>query len=465
MLQITHIFLTFTFLSLFSYAREAKLIFSNGDSLTGEISAMSTSSIHFTHSSLSSSPSSSQEISTSALHKIIFKENEAFSSSIDSHINLTSRSFKDLPTDLYKGSINNIEDDAIILDTNFAGNIHLKKQFVQSLKMFNPKVHLLTSLGSVNTWKKSQPNMEVQKVQNSFVFLPSKSNKTYAQNYIYRPIDLPERYYIDIQLDDFFARYSSRGSFRMYLNSDEKGHYTGNLKQSIYIDVSLYDIKLVLNDSANKLDNIITKKVVRQSLKEKNLQMRIYVDTLEKNISITLNGKSFLSKVPINNLNAEHLGKHFSIGFSRNQNKRSVSNFMVTKWNSSDLPYDDEKRIALEKINPDYNKIRLHNGDFIYGEILSIDKGEALIKNQFGKFRVKLVNLTDLDIGSTDKDEIFMDLNDARFKFADGSAVIAKILSISENKIKVESQAFNGELEFDINQMTSIEFQDALYPF
>ena len=462
MLQFSYIFLLFTLLTNFSDARKAQIIFSNNDSLTGEISAIRTDSIDFSHSSLSPS-GDFQKIYTSALHKIIFKDNEIPEKILDSHVSLTNRDLTTLSTDLYKGAINNILDDKIILDTNFAGKVQLKKQFIQSLKMFNPKTHLVTSLGNINTWKKSSNQVETQQVGNSFIFSPTKSKSSSHTNYVYRQVDLPDRYYVDIQLDDFSK--NSYQSFKMYLNSDEKGSHTGKGKQAFAIGVTPYGLNIQMTDLTNRLQTIRNKAIIKASIKSKDFKLRVYVNIPEKNISIYLNEQLYFSNVNINFLNKELLGKHISLGFSRNKNNCSISNFKVTKWTSGELPYSNTKRIALNKIDPNYSKIKFHNGDFIYGEILSIDNGEALIKNQFGKFRVKLTNLTDLDLGNEDRDLIFMDVNDTRFKFSDGSSVIAKTLNFTENKVKVESQVFEGELEFDINQMTSIEFTNSLYPF
>ena len=98
------------------------------------------------------------------------------------------------------------------------------------------------------------------------------------------------------------------------------------------------------------------------------------------------------------------------------------------------------------------------------GKITKIENGVALVENRYGTFKVRLGNISSMDIKGDEPQQLKMNYGDARLTFYEGSRFIVQIKDIKGTKIFGTSQAFEGVQEFDVTKIKQIEFQKSIYP-
>ncbi len=445
----------------YSYAQEAKLELINGDTWQGEIVKLSPQFLHFKHDAFKSE-SQTHVLKTEKIRSIVYtNQNNESSSSIGAHLRMFGRIHEEIPLDLYKGSIQSIDKDRIILNTSYAGALPIHKNFVQKLQIFNNNEIILNGLGSLSDWKTNSSDYNITEEGESFTFHRTPSGP--VSRGIHKEINLTKNYQLNFTFDtgkNTRSKSANDPRIDITLNANETGI---RAKNSIVLSATHNQIFASYTDDFN-VRATIGKSPFPAHLKLKDsLNYSVYVDTEKSTFSFYIEGNPIFKKLSLGRLNASKIEKFFSFK-TQSYVPCKLSNFQIKRW-TGPLPTPANSQDNIPLTGQIGKAITLQNGDIIYGSIDSIDNEIASINTKYGKYKLRLNKISSLDLGITENNEIAMEKNDARLTFLDGSKFIIKIEHIENGKIRGSSDCFIGSQEFDISTLTRIEFEKSIYVY
>ncbi len=120
-----------------------------------------------------------------------------------------------------------------------------------------------------------------------------------------------------------------------------------------------------------------------------------------------------------------------------------------------DFEEDEGPAAPLEK--PKSGRMELRNGDSIAGEVVSINDGMITVKTPFRDVKFPIESLRSVALKPVDRDESKRENGDVRGWFPDGSAVVFRLEGVGDGTLTGYSQNF-GTANFKIAAFSRIEF-------
>lgn len=443
------------FLASTLHAREAELELINGDKLEGEVISLSPPVLHF----MPKLGSQAKVLEMNHLRSLRYiHQQNAKKTDIGVHLTLFKRFNASIPSDLYMGVIESIDDDHILINTAYAGKLSILKRFVQHLTILDYKNITLNGLGQLSDWEGNPNKSNVTQEGESFKFAPIPKKST--PPLIHKEVNFPEKYQLNFTLTT-----SPSLKFRNYLDPKTTLHFHSNnegerTSNTLSLSISRYIIQAYFKENrTNKTIGSI--KFPSELYKEKKLTASTYVDTVKGTLSFWLNKKLIFDEIKIGEFNPKDLSKHLSFS-TLSQNPITLSDLTIRRWDGFSFSQANNQLLAIT--GQTGKAIELKNGDTMYGTVTNIDNGIAQIETKYGHYRMNLGKIISFDLAVDKKNQLIMQKNDARITFSDGSNFIIKIEKYDNQKLRGSSPSFQGVQEFDIANITSIEFEKSIYP-
>jgi len=445
--------LSFTSLS-FTQANEASVIFINGDQLNGTIEKLSNNQIHLKHKAFKTEDGS-QALHLNRIKSLTFpkKENAVLAENSITNLTMLGRLDKKVPIDIYKGVVKKINKDFVVIDTPYAGEMNMNKSFIEKLEIYDSHTLILPKLGNLKEWEKSEFSQNISQVNNSFFF--AQANRSNS-GYIFRKIDFPNIF----ELSTTVKKQPNNRNLSINLNlfTDDTG---SAFTSSTSLVINLTPRKIVghLQSKDQAQFKIVDHNVPPGTAQTGEWKIKLFVNMEKREFTMSLNDINIVEGADMGDFKIDKLGDHISFDTNIYNDTLELSDMSIKKWNGSLPGPPPEARLPL--VGQIGEAIKLQNGDIVYGLIEEITEGIAKIKTKYNTYKIRLNKISSISL--SENNEILMQENDALIKFTDGSSFIVKIEKIKDNKVFGSSQAFDGLLGFDIEQIRSIDFQNSIY--
>ena len=352
--------------------------------------------------------------------------------------------------DVARGQLSSITEDAIVIDTWYAGLMSFKRSMVANVRIEGPSQFHYQGPTGPEGWIQSEDPPAWRYHRSALI-----SNNTGG---IARANTLPNECSVsfDVEWRDSLNLKVLLFSNDPKAQSPQSGYEVAFQRSSIY---------LRSGTKRRYLGNAHSTDLSQDEMA--HIELR----------SSTKSGKTilFINKTPIEVFSDTELeGSVFGdcLHFVSNQSKpMRISNIKITPWDGkidqqpvarmrNMIDNEPKKQTpATPKTEPktDSNRMMLANGDSIIGEALAIKEGNITLKTELGDFNVPVERFSDLALKGLGSEESKKYNGDIRATFPDGSSLIFRLDAINDNTIDGFSQNF-GTAKFNISSISRIDF-------
>lgn len=361
--------------------------------------------------------------------------------------------------DVLRGTLANLSDSEVSLDTWYAGPLRFRRAMVDTLEIEDRPELLYSGPNGLDGWTQQDPA--------TWTF-DQGSLRSATPGSIARSLKLPAKTRFAF---DLAWRSSPRFRFMFFtddISSDHPANSYELICQGRYVQLHKHwsdgkrGSNVTLGDFAN----------VSELMNKEKCRFEILADRKAGTIRLLVNGRIIKDwNDPGPNAGKPGGGIHFNL---QEATQLRISRIEVSTWDGileGDAPVqdgdfmeeDDEPRPAPEP-QPDPNRIRLRNNDQIAGEMLGIEAGKVKLKTPFGEIKLPVSRLRTFTIHSDDERKNW-DLyqipkrynGDIRAWFADGGSVTFRLTGVEDGKLRGSAQPF-GDAAFDLKAFSRIEF-------
>jgi hypothetical protein len=437
--------------TLLSNAEEtAMLNFTNGDRLNGSLVKMSGDHVFWKSNLL-------QAESKFFLHQvqdISLPYFETPDQSVDhvAHIRFNAdlrQQNENLPGDVIQGQLVAVNQDNIILNTWYAGQLTLNRNMVKDLEIHDLSTPLYSGPNKKDEWQ-SIPDSAWEWEKNSYI---RRSDGMLAKTFP----NIPARYCFS-----FLGEWRSEFTLKLQFAADDveedtRSGYALNLNPS-----TTYMHKRTRDNQGTGLIGDYTRHPELRT-KEKSY-FRLFVDTSTGLFALYSDD----DKIQQWNDNTKSIlsGKGIQLGQPNgNSSPLSISRIRLSEWDGT-LP-DSEVTLNTNAINnpepeKDEQRIHLRNGDILLGKVHKIENSEISLTTRFNEIKLPVSRIKKLALAPNEYDERLLQNGDIRAWFQDGDYVTFRLEEITaDGKIKGYSQHF-GTATFDPRAFSRLECN--IYP-
>ncbi len=356
--------------------------------------------------------------------------------------------------DTVRGQLASITDDAVELDTWFAGRLKFRRVMISEIQVDERPTLLYQGPSGIDDWTQTEE-------PHAWSFRDSSFRSTSAAG-IAKDVGLPEECSIS-----FVAGW--RGTFALKLNffsddiqqdSPESGYSMTFQQRSIFLQSGRNQLALGRVANAFALqENEKAKIEVRAS--SKTGQIVVFID-----------GKCIgLWKDP--EVAANKIGRaiHF---VSLNASPVRISDIRVAAWDgvADELPEmqpgagirqfgglelpDDQKPSVEEK--PASGRMMLRNGDSLAGEVIAISGDIITIKTPFKEVRLPVGLLKSVALKPADLERCKRENGDVRGWFPDGTSIVFRLEDVAADGTLAGTNQNFGAARFQMHAFNRIEF-------
>jgi len=353
--------------------------------------------------------------------------------------------------DLLRGQLVSATDEAVELDTWYAGRLKIPRAMVADIRITERPDFIYRGPTGLDGWKQSggKPAWTYQ----------NYSFRSGAGGGIARNVNLPDE--CSIAFDAAW-----KGSFwlKLVFFSDD----LASDRPTTGYEMTFQQRSVQLR--ACKAQRFIGQTPNASALQE-NEKARIEVRASAKSGTICLFIDGHIIEKwtdPEAARNKVGPGVHF---LAMNSSPLQISRIEVGEWDGEvdplpdpqalgglpglDSDEDEEPAAAVEK--PTSGRMELRNGDSIAGEVVSIIDGMITVKTPFRDVKLPIETLRSVALKPVDRDESKRENGDVRGWFPDGSSVVFRLGGVSEGTLTGYSQNF-GTAQFKIAAFSRIEF-------
>jgi len=420
----------------------ATMCFTNNDQITGQLESITTDALIWTSPVLAEPATFSTD---EVLNLNLPAKAQATNSKHVAVITLKNRDMRN--ADVARGELSSITEDAIVIDTWYAGLMSFKRSMVASVRIESPSQFHYQGPTGPEGWVQSETPPAWKYHRSAFI-----SNNTGS---IARANALPDECSVSFDVEwrdslnlkvllfpnDPKVQSPPSGyemSFQrssIYLRSGTTRRYIGNAHSSDLAQNEMAHIELRSSKKTGKTALFINKSLL-EVFSDPELEVSVFGDCL-----------------------------HFVASQSK---PMRISNIKITPWDGKidQQPRSHMRDNGLEKTTPatpktepavDSNRMMLANGDSIIGEALTIKDGNITLKAELGEFNVPVERFSELALTGLGREESKKYNGDIRATFPDGSSLVFRIEAIHDNMIDGYSQNF-GSAKFNIASISRIDF-------
>lgn len=442
--------LTFLLGSVFCAAEESAMLnFSNGDRLNGSLVKMSGNHIIWKSQLLAKE----SKFFLDQVQDITLPFFEPPTDNID-HIaqirfnpDLRQQN-ENLPGDIIQGQLVAVNQENIILNTWYAGQLTINRNMVKDLEINDLAAPIYSGPSKKDDWK-SIPDSAWKWENNSYTRLSDGMiSKTFDQ--------LPDRYCFR-----FVSTWKNEFSLKIQFAAEDIEEDTEN---GYALNISMGNIYLLKRSSDNQANGLIGDYTRYQQLRTKEKSVfRLYVDTKDGIIALYSDDELIQQW---NDSKPLLTGKSFQLSQSNGNNAViNLSRMSLTEWDGI-LP-DSETTLLNNTINnpePDKDEQRVHlrNGDILLGKVHKIENSEISLTTRFNEIKLPVSRIKKLSLAPSEYDERLLQNGDIRAWTHEGDYLTFRLEEITaDGKIKGYSQHF-GTATFDPRVFSRLECN--IYP-
>ena len=429
--------LSASFLSAEPAPLQGRLIFPNGDSLSGLPTGVTEEGFLLWKSDLFATENSS--FRTRAIDSIQLFQTRP-SPEASTIANITFQKMVDKNFDVIEAELLGFNDQEVKLDTWYAGELTLKRTMLHSIDVTTKEPAIFNGPGRLEDWNIVQNENAWSEKGKSFL---SSDRGSIAREFP----DLPDQVHFEFDLS-----FESSPYLQLYLFADSgfdrfpRNGYSINIQQS-----SMRFLKVIDKRSVPLQMNIMARPPAFK--KDQPSHIDIFVDRKKGDFSLYLDevlASSTSDPAPL----TESHWLHFATLQSREQR---VSNFAIRPW-SGILPKQKSYLDFREELPGEGEKIDLKNGDTIIGKATSIEDGKLKIETEYLPISVPINRLSSFQVtNEEDHEKPRMYNGNVRAHFHTGGHITLRLSQITPTSITGYSQVF-GEATFNLHAFTHIEF-------
>jgi len=435
-----------------SYAQEDKLeetlppsstlSFTNDNTFSGEIHSWEPGKILLSNPNLKNKTT----LFTRNLLKISLSEEPASQTISPAHdheatIFIKGRFNQEKASDQIKGQIKQITDNAITVQTNYAGELEIDRKFITNMEVQSKKSNLYAGPSDIDNWNLINSD-DSWYFRNGTFISGSKSGQ------IAKDIGLESPAYISFNIDWKNSLYIKTLLFSDDPEDSRPSNYYELSLRNTYVSMRKYTKE---NGSSSmersalrlKLQNSDTAFVEIYANSDKGV-FHLYIDG-EKTHTFTDRG---IKKGKFGS------SLHFD---NDTRSPTRIRNIRASRWNGN-LPTTKEVD-AFTKLKGEGERILLKNGDAIIGKIGEVKEGITVVETKYSPARIPIAGLRSINMKGAFKDKHSpkMEAQDVKAYFRDGGWIILKLESIESDKMTGFHQAF-GRKTFKLSAFDQVEF-------
>lgn len=358
--------------------------------------------------------------------------------------------------DVIRGQLASVSDEAVELDTSFAGRMKFNRLNISDIKISERPDFIYRGPTGLDGWKQSgdKPAWTFQNAR----------FRSVAAGSIARNVDLPDECAIA-----FDAAW--RGSFALklvFFSDDLASDHPASGYEMAIQSRSVY----LRSCKTQKFLGHTASAVTLQENEKAHIEVRVSLKSGK--ICLFLDGEIIdVWTDPDVVRNETGRGIHF---ITQNESPVQISGIEVSAWDGEvdKLPNpqamggfrqfgiqglmetEDEPESAPEK-KTNKRRVELRNGDSIDGEVVAISDGMITLKTPFRDVRLPVEALRSVALKPADLETSKRENGDVRAWFSDGSWIVFRLEGVGEGTLTGYSQAF-GTAVFKIAAFSRIEF-------
>jgi hypothetical protein len=358
--------------------------------------------------------------------------------------------------DVIRGQLASVSDEAVELDTWFAGRMKFNRLNIADIKISERPDFIYQGPAGLDGWKQSG-DKPAWTYQNSHF-------RSVAAGSIARNVALPDECAIA-----FDAAWRGSFSLKLVFFSDDlaSDHPASGYEMTIQ-SRSLY----LRSCKTQKFLGHTASAVTLQENEKAHIEVRVSLKSGK--ICLFLDGEIIDVWTDPDVVRSEMgRGIHF---ITQNESPVQISGIEVSAWDGEvdklpnpqamgglrqfgiqGLMETEDGTESAPKKETNKRRVELRNGDSIEGEVVSINDGMITLKTPFRDVRLPVEALRSLALKPVDLETSKRENGDVRAWFADGSWIVFRLEGVGEGILTGYSQAF-GSAVFKIAAFSRIEF-------
>jgi len=359
--------------------------------------------------------------------------------------------------DSLRGQLAAVSDEAIELDTWYAGKLILKRPMVESVKIIDRPKLIYQGPDGMEGWKRPDD-------AKAWTFEAGRF-KSNAPGQIARDVKLPA-----VNRIAFDLNWRSSLRARIIVCSDDVNSANPSNAYDLIIERRYVYFRKRWNSNGNGGNNILgqTVNVPEFSTNEK-ARVELCVDRKKGVFNFIVDGRS-VAVWNDNDVKEGTMGGglHF---VAADASPLTISRIEVSEWDgvverqpqAEDMLMgagEEDGEPKATKPNdekPQAGRMTLRNGDTLQGEVLGIDKGVVRVKTSFEELKLPVSRLRNIALKPAERDEAILKNGDVRAWFPDGSRVVFRLDGNTADGLQGYSQNF-GATTFKYDAFNRIEF-------
>jgi hypothetical protein len=351
--------------------------------------------------------------------------------------------------DSVRGQIASVSDEAIELDTWFAGRMTFPRVMVRDVKISDRPELLFRGPSSFEGWTQTEP--APWKYQ-------AASFRSVAAGSIGRDVELPGEFRLA-----FDAAWRDMLNLSVIIYSDDVSNEDPENGYEVAFNRS---VRLQRLGAHNFIGST---QAARELQEDEKARIEIRASTRTKTVCFSINGR-LIEVWTDPSMDRENLGTGIQF-ISRDNSRMKISGIEVSSWDgvldetprgnafANRLREMDFRGIEEKKeveVLPE-GRMLLRNGDSIEGQVLAIADGTITLKTAYGDVKLPVARFRSIALKPASLEEPKRENGDVRAWFMDGSSLVFRLESFRDGKISGFSQNF-GTVDFDMKAFTRLEF-------
>ena len=358
--------------------------------------------------------------------------------------------------DSLRGQLSSVTDQAIELDTWYAGKLTLQRPMVESVKIIDRPKIVYQGPDGLDGWKRVDE-------ETAWTF-ESGRFKSKGPGQIARDVNMPQTCRLAFDLS---WRSSLRA--RIVVCSDDTSTKEPSNAYDLIIQRKYVYLRKRWSNNGGGGTNILGQTVgVPEFSENEKARVELCIDRKKGVFNFLVDGRS----VAVWNdadfkEGAMGGGLHF---IAEDSTPLSVSRIEVSEWdgvierqpaaptaNFDQEDEDPDTKTPPKKEEPTPGKMTLRNGDTLMGEVLGIEKGVMRVKTSYAELKMPVSRLKTIALKPVEREEAMLKNGDVRAWFPDGSRVVFRLDTAAADGLQGFSQNF-GSATFKPEAFNRIEF-------
>jgi hypothetical protein len=357
--------------------------------------------------------------------------------------------------DSLRGQLSSVSDQAIELETWYAGKLTLMRPMVESVKIIDRPKLVYQGPDGLDGWKRIDE-------ESAWTFEAGRF-KSNGPGQIARDVKMPASSRVAFDLS-----WRSSLRTRIIVCSDDVSTKEPSNAYDLIIQRKYVYLRKRWSTNGGGGTNILGQTVnVPEFSENEKARVELCVDRKKGVFNFIVDGRS-VAVWQDNDFKEGAMGGglHF---IADDSTPLTLSRIEVSEWDGviDRQPAAEDPNLAEEeeegtktppkKEEPAPGKMTLRNGDTLMGEVLGIEKGIMRVKTSYAELKMPVSRLKTIALKPVDREEAILKNGDVRAWFPDGSRVVFRLDSAATGGLQGFSQNF-GTATFKPEAFNRIEF-------